>query len=170
MTKLSWGALRLHEFNLTVLPSQVSERPLINYNVHANRLYTVALFDPDAPSRDQPFLAPWIHWLVVNVPGRDIARGDTIVEYAGPSPPPDTGLHRYIIVVHEQSHKIPLDRILAVTPVIPRQSNAGRHKFMIDRFLAHHDAGAKLISTNFFQAEFEKPSATIADLDKSKSN
>ena len=28
------------------------------------------MVDPDAPSRDNPTAAQWLHWLVVNIPGR----------------------------------------------------------------------------------------------------
>ena len=28
------------------------------------------MVDPDAPSRDNPTAAQWLHWLVVNIPGK----------------------------------------------------------------------------------------------------
>ena len=28
------------------------------------------MVDPDAPSRKNPTAAQWLHWLVVNIPGR----------------------------------------------------------------------------------------------------
>ena len=36
------------------------------------------MVDPDAPSRDNPTAAQWLHWLVVNIPGRrrDISQGN----------------------------------------------------------------------------------------------
>ena len=54
--------------------------------------------DPDAPSRADPKWGEWRHWLVVNIPGNDISKGDTIAQYIGAAPPVGTGLHRYVIL------------------------------------------------------------------------
>lgn len=152
ITKMAWaGSMRVHELGTVLTPASVRERPRLNYNVHANRLYTVSLVDPDAPSRDEPIFGQWVHWLVVNVPGRDIARGDTLVEYIGAAPPAGSGRHRYVLAVYEQSHKIPLDNLTRIT----RTQGSGRSKWNVDRFVAIHDAAAKLVSANFFYAEYD---------------
>lgn len=44
----------------------------------------------------------WHHWLVVNIPGNDIARGETLSEYVGSGPPKGTGLHRYVLLIYKQ--------------------------------------------------------------------
>jgi phosphatidylethanolamine-binding protein (PEBP) family uncharacterized protein len=47
--------------------------------------FYLVMYDPDAPAKD------WIHW---------IATSDrTILPYQGPSPPPGTGIHHYIIAL-----------------------------------------------------------------------
>ncbi len=56
------------------------------------------LSDPDAPSREDPKFGEWRHWLVVNIPGNNIASGEVQAEYVGAGPPKGTGLHRYIIL------------------------------------------------------------------------
>ena len=33
----------------------------------------------------------WVHWLVTNIPGTDMRRGETMVEYVPAGPPPGTG-------------------------------------------------------------------------------
>lgn len=60
--------------------------------------------DPDAPSREKPTYREWLHWLVVNVYGDNIAGGDIIAEYVGAGPGRDTGLHRYVFLVYEQPY------------------------------------------------------------------
>lgn len=39
----------------------------------------------------KPTEKEWIHWLVVNIPGTNVKKGKTIVEYVGNEPLPDTG-------------------------------------------------------------------------------
>lgn len=51
--------------------------------------------DPDAPSRKDPKWREWRHWLVVNIPGTEIAKGEVAAVYVGSGPPKGTRLHRY---------------------------------------------------------------------------
>jgi len=63
----------------------------------------IVVLDPDAPSRKEHTYREWHHWLVGNIPGNDISKGETLSEYVGSGPPPETGkikntyLHCYII-------------------------------------------------------------------------
>ena len=47
--------------------------------------------DPDAPSRQDPKFREWHHWLVVNIPGNDVSKGDVLSMYVGAGPPEGTG-------------------------------------------------------------------------------
>ena len=60
--------------------------------------------DPDAPSRANPTYREWRHWLVANIPGCDVSKGETIVTYFGAGPPQGTGLHRYIFLGEFDQH------------------------------------------------------------------
>lgn len=48
----------------------------------------------DAPSRDNPIRAEWMHWMVTNIQAGDMSSGTEVVPYNGPTPPPGTGKHR----------------------------------------------------------------------------
>jgi hypothetical protein len=147
------SALRVAELGQTVSPRQVLERPRLNYNTHANRFYAVALVDPDAPSRDKPVQAQWLHWLSVNIPGRDASRGDVLVEYVGPAPPRGTGVHRYVFLLFEQGKHWDVDS----APRIPRTQASGRAKWSWERFLQQqNDPTAKLQAINFVRAEYDE--------------
>lgn len=50
--------------------------------------------DPDAPSRLNPELREWHHWLVGNIPGNDVKSGEILSEYIGAGPPADTGRNK----------------------------------------------------------------------------
>jgi hypothetical protein len=57
------GARELH-------PSEAKHAPtVVLRGVEADAHYTLIMFDPDAPSPDQPSMRSWLHWLVTNVPG-----------------------------------------------------------------------------------------------------
>jgi len=66
--------------------------------------YTVALTDPDAPSRDDPRWSEVCHWIATGfrLPPSDAdstAEVEHVVAYKPPGPPPGTGKHRYALLV-----------------------------------------------------------------------
>lgn len=75
--------------------------------------YALAMVDLDAPHRN-PFggatrgkASPYLHWLLMNIPGTDFVWGDlseadVLSKYAVPSPPAGSGYHRYVVVVYRQ--------------------------------------------------------------------
>lgn len=93
--------------------------------IRSNTTYTIALTDPDATSRSDPVKAEMCHWIAtgislapVNAAGVGEAVGlpssssllidfgphigtkiEEIIPYFSPSPPPKTGLHRYVFVL-----------------------------------------------------------------------
>jgi phosphatidylethanolamine-binding protein len=67
--------------------------------------YTIAMTDPDAPSRDNPEWSQICHWIVTGVridqDSLSIADSDVeeIMPYKAPGPPPKTGKHRYVFLL-----------------------------------------------------------------------
>lgn len=57
------------------------------------KLNSLLVLDPDAPSRKEPTYREWHHWLVGNIPGADVSKGETLSEYVGSGPPEGTGMH-----------------------------------------------------------------------------
>jgi len=71
---------------------------------------TIALTDPDAPSRDDPKWSEMCHWIAIiptssqdgfeiNLGGRTGVK--ELVEYKPPGPPEKTGYHRYVFLLLE---------------------------------------------------------------------
>jgi len=90
-----------------VLPSQVKGEPKLSWPVkNQNDLFTLIFVDPDAPSRRDPSKAEFRHWIVINIPGNQVSKGETVLPYIGPSPPEGTGLHRYVLLIFKQKEKI----------------------------------------------------------------
>ncbi|KAF8821691.1 phosphatidylethanolamine-binding protein [Cardiosporidium cionae] len=66
--------------------------------------YVLVMTDPDAPSRKTPSMREWAHWVVAGIQSDTLNQGtcrgaSTLLAYNGPSPPPNTGYHRYIFLL-----------------------------------------------------------------------
>ncbi|KAL7077395.1 hypothetical protein ACQ4LE_003014 [Meloidogyne hapla] len=131
-------------------PTQVKNPPTLTWEAEDGVLYTLALTDPDAPSRASPKFREWHHWLVVNIPGNDVAKGEVLSEYVGSGPPEDTGLHRYIFLVYKQNGKIHD----AEHGHLTNRSGDKRGCFKIHDFAKKHGLGDP-IAGNFYQAEYD---------------
>ncbi|CAG7837088.1 unnamed protein product [Allacma fusca] len=141
-----------HIVNLgnTLTPTQVRHIPAVSYHADPNNFYTLVMTDPDAPSRADPKFREWHHWLVVNIPGSDVSKGETLSEYIGSGPPEGTGLHRYVFLVYEQPGKLKFDE-----KRLTNRSGEHRGKFSIRKFAAKHKLGEP-IAGNFYQAEWDE--------------
>ncbi|KAH7636243.1 protein D3 [Dermatophagoides farinae] len=131
-------------------PTQVQNVPVsVKWPAEPDTLYTVCMTDPDAPSRQQPKYREWHHWLVVNVPGNDIGKGEILSEYVGSGPPKGTGLHRYVLVIYKQPGKITPDE-----KRLTNRSGEGRANFKIREFAKKYNLGEP-VAGNFYQAEWD---------------
>ena len=107
------------EVGNTINPSRVQKQPDIEFIDAVPELWTttksktaqltVALTDPDAPSRDNPEWSEICHWIATDVsltkPDDDDYKGfgfspdvTEVMPYKPPGPPPKTGKHRYVFV------------------------------------------------------------------------
>lgn len=57
----------------------------MTWNSEPGAYYTLLFSDPDIP--EQFHAKEALHWLVVNIPGNDISKGDVIFDYMGCGPP-----------------------------------------------------------------------------------
>lgn len=131
-------------------PTQVKDVPLsVTWPAEPEALYTLCMTDPDAPSRQQPKYREWHHWLVVNIPGNEIGKGETLSEYVGSGPPKGTGLHRYILLIYKQPGKITPDE-----KRLTNRSGDGRANFKIRDFAKKYNLGEP-VAGNFYQAEWD---------------
>ncbi|XP_060523328.1 protein D3-like [Cylas formicarius] len=129
-------------------PTQVKDEPSVKWNADENAFYTICMTDPDAPSRQTPKNREWRHWLVGNIPGVDISKGEVLTGYVGAGPPKGTGLHRYVILIYKQPKKLTFDE-----PRVPNTSGANRPLFSIKKFSTKYNM--ELVAGNFFQAQWD---------------
>ncbi|XP_075063205.1 phosphatidylethanolamine-binding protein 4 [Mixophyes fleayi] len=82
--------------------------PVIRFSkAQPDKVYILMMVDPDAPSRIDPRYMYWRHWLVADIQGQDLLngkslRGRILSGYSAPSPPANTGSHRYQIWLYMQ--------------------------------------------------------------------
>ena len=121
------------EVGNTVNPARVQKRPDVKFiddvpevssltggvlrdeslvNLKKGMQLTLALTDPDAPSRDNPEWSQICHWIATDVKVTDPSSSSSsspfkvsgssewkeIMPYKPPGPPPKTGKHRYVFV------------------------------------------------------------------------
>lgn len=130
-------------------PTDVKEAPLVKWEAETGGFYTLAMVDPDAPSRSEPKFREVNHWLVANIPGDDVGGGEVITAYVGSGPPKGTGLHRYVFLVYRQSGKLELDE-----PRTPSTSRAHRLNFSIRKFAEKYGLGQP-VAGNFYVAQWD---------------
>ncbi|RVE44175.1 hypothetical protein evm_011169 [Chilo suppressalis] len=126
-------------------PTQVKDVPTVTWDASPDQLYTLAMTDPDAPSRQYPKLREFRHWLVGNIPGGNVSAGETLSAYVSPVPPPNTGLHRYVYLVYKQPSRLNFDESR-----LTNTSGDIRAKFSIANFAKKYNLGDP-IAGNFFQ-------------------
>lgn len=71
-----------------------------------DKTLTLLMADPDVPL--QAFgneRLPFLHWLVTNIRGGDVAAGDVVQSYMGPAPP-DPKPHRYYMLLFRQDEDL----------------------------------------------------------------
>jgi len=131
-------------------PTEVQNHPVnISWPVEQDALYTLCMTDPDAPSRKEPKFREWHHYLVVNIPGTDVSKGEVLSQYVGSGPPPGTGLHRYVWLAYKQPGPLTCDE-----PRLTNRSGEHRGGFSIRRFAAKYQLGQP-VAGNLYQAQWD---------------
>ncbi|OLY80192.1 OV-16 antigen [Smittium mucronatum] len=121
--------------------NETDSLPVVNYAFNSEDYYTLALVDPDAPSRANPIRAQVRHYLSVNIKGGDITTGNsTSTSYLAPRPFPGCGRKRFVWVLAKQSG---YDASLTV-PV-------ARPGFNIANYASTN--GMTIIAANYFEVE-----------------
>ncbi|NP_001085626.1 phosphatidylethanolamine binding protein 1, gene 2 L homeolog [Xenopus laevis] len=146
-----YGSLGIEELGQVLTPTQVQNRPTsIEWEgMDSNKLYTLVLTDPDAPSRKNPKFREWHHFLVANMKGNDINSGCVLSDYIGSGPPKGSGLHRYVWLVYEQKEELKCNE-----KVLCNRSGEHRGMFKVASFGQKYKLGSP-VAGNCYQAEWD---------------
>ncbi|XP_067911284.1 phosphatidylethanolamine-binding protein 1 [Heterodontus francisci] len=148
---VNYGAVEIDALGKVLTPTQVQNRPVsINWpGCDPDKLYTLILTDPDAPSRKAPKFREWHHFIVINMKGNNIKSGTIQSDYVGSGPPKGTGLHRYVWLVYEQSQPLKCDE-----QCLTNRSGDKRGTFKTAAFRKKYHLGAPVAGT-CYQAEWD---------------
>ncbi|CAL8143639.1 unnamed protein product [Orchesella dallaii] len=151
---LKYGTIEVKLGNM-LTPTQVKTPPTVTWNADSNKFYLLCMTEPDAPSRKDHSIAEWHHWLVGNIPGTDISKGETLSEYIGSGPAQGGGANRYVFLLYEQPGKLTFDE-----KHLTNRSAEGRAKFSARNFAKKYKLGEP-IAGNFYQAEWDDYVPTV---------
>lgn len=132
--------------------STVWEAPEIHFSAaHQKKRYVLVMVDPDAPRRDNPSSAHWQHWLVADIQGASLwkgqIKGTTLIDYRPPTPPRNSGFHRYRFMLFEQ----PADAKVTLTV----EERAHRGKWDLRAFRERVGLGAPVAALQFLTQNYK---------------
>ena len=52
------------------------DQPTLSWETEENSYYTIIFVDPDDPTKQNAVARDVLHWLVVNVPGCEVSKGE----------------------------------------------------------------------------------------------
>lgn len=90
-----------------VKPEEAKTEPDVKFESSDNELWTLALTSLDGHLVESD--KEYVHWMVANIPGNQVDKGDTLVEYLQPFPPKGTGFHRFVFVLYKQNGTVSYD-------------------------------------------------------------
>lgn len=127
----------------------------VDWDYSISDYYTFTIYDIDAPNPQNPSTSPFLHALIINIPGGNIDKGTSLVTYMLPNP--SLGQHRYMIDVYRQS------------AIMSRQNISKRENFDLSGFVSKNQlqlVGSETIvvdsiTKNFYLLSSESTSVTF---------
>uniref|UniRef100_A0A8D0KF96 Phosphatidylethanolamine binding protein 4 n=1 Tax=Salvator merianae TaxID=96440 RepID=A0A8D0KF96_SALMN len=131
--------------------------PKVRYQqAEKNKKYVLIMVDPDAPSRTNPIYRFWRHWVItdIRVSSKTIFCDNLFhqsgLAYRRPTPPSQTGYHRYQFLLFEQ----PTREAISFSP----EEGSSLGSWNVEDFANRFHLGTPVAATQFLT----KPSAERA--------
>jgi hypothetical protein len=146
MSSLQFGNTPVAQGSFIPL-SVAQEEPHIAFRADPNSLYTIVFYDITAPYPSNPYRSPYLHYLVVDIPGGRISEGRPLIDYEAPNPPKDSAAHTYYLDVYRQNGKS------------SAQKHTRRQNFDLQGFIERHNLVIPALSSFFFQTGYNEPTS-----------
>ncbi|KAG6455034.1 hypothetical protein O3G_MSEX009012 [Manduca sexta] len=132
-----------------IKPKEALNSPTVCYESDNNCLWTLALTNLDGHLHENQ--KEYVHWLVANIPGNSIEKGDELVEYLRPFPLKGTGYHRYVFVLYKQN-----DRVLYDIPKVVASSPLQDRTFVTRDWYKKHQDVITPAGLAFYQCDWDE--------------
>lgn len=117
-------------------------KPKIKFDRYPEDNYAILMIDPDAPSRNNPIYADFLHLLIIN-------NKKIIVPYEPPNPPKNSGRHKYVFYLLKQSTFIDEGKLNLSN--ISNNSNINRKNFILSDFIRKNRL--VIVASTYFETE-----------------
>lgn len=158
----------------TLKVSKTQNKPEIQFTLNSSNIegdtitigskdkFILVLTDPDAPSNSDHKWSEYAHWIISDLTfdGPEFeslthkinySKGNEILSYQGPAPPPNTGKHRYVFLLYKQDPKGKVK-----TPSDRPNWGTGIAGSGVRDWIKQNLPGLKLLGVNFFYAQNEE--------------
>ncbi|KAG1666259.1 Phosphatidylethanolamine-binding F40A3.3 [Nymphon striatum] len=131
-------------------PTQVKNMPSLHWDADSKAFYTLIMMDVDGVGMKDKRIQ-FLHWLVGNIPGYDIAKGETLAQFVSSGPAKGSGLHRYVFLVFRQRRFEWFEDFTQ----LGNTSADGRNILTIEK-IAERYQFTELTAGNFYRAEYDE--------------
>uniref|UniRef100_A0A336MQ47 Large ribosomal subunit protein mL38 n=1 Tax=Culicoides sonorensis TaxID=179676 RepID=A0A336MQ47_CULSO len=123
-------------------------------------LWTLLMTNPDGHFEKEN--GEYVHWLITNIPGNDVSKGECLVPYLQPFPPKGTGYHRHVFLLFKQEKKLDLSDYS-----VKEQFDLSKRTFSTPDFYRKLQDDITPAGLAFFQADYD---LTLTDFFHKKLN
>ena len=133
----------------TALQPIISLKPL---NTNNSNYYTLILYDPNSVRAPN-----YVHWAVINISlnnniifisdqvNKGVNKGNNLIQYQGPSPPENSGIHNYTFLIYKQ------DKMYGPEFISSIDTKNRNYKYLIEKL--NLNSNNKLISKTYFTSK-----------------
>ena len=137
-------------------PEETALQPVISLkilNTNNSNYYTLILYDPNSVRAPN-----YVHWAVINISlnnnniifisdqvNKGVNKGNNLIQYQGPSPPENSGIHNYTFLIYKQ------DKMYGPEFISSIDTKNRNYKYLIEKL--NLNSNNKLISKTYFTSK-----------------
>jgi len=131
-------------------PSEAGAAPTVEINRadDDDSLWTLIMTNPDGHLQDNE--QEYLHWMVGNIPGGDVSKGEVLCDYLRPFPAKGTGFHRHVFLLFKQK------KLLDLSSTERRESTLAARTFKTIDFYRKYEEDLVPQGLAFFQSEWDE--------------
>ncbi|XP_065339750.1 large ribosomal subunit protein mL38 [Cloeon dipterum] len=135
-------------FGNQLKPKEVLKQPVIQFKSDPDTFWTLVLTNPDGHLTKEN--SEYVHWMIGNIPGSDVSKGDVIFDYLQPFPLKGVGYQRMVFVLYKQEKKLEFSQLKKSQPSLADRTFS-TYEFYRDRQDVMTPAGLA-----FFQTDWDR--------------